>query len=96
LVVEPDGDDGSSVAVEAESGSAELTDADGPLGPGEYEVSLSVRRGLGDTTTLTLTAADDRQVSLPAVVGGLLGPLVPVAVLAVVARATGKSRPESE
>jgi hypothetical protein len=73
-----------------------LTDADGPLGPGEYELSLSVRRGLGDTTTLTLTPAADRRLSLPTLVGGLVAPLVPVALLAVVARATGESRPESE
>lgn len=96
LVVDPSGDNGSSVAVGAESGSAELTDADGPLGPGEYELSLSVRRGLGDTTTLTLTPAADRRLSLPTLVGGLVAPLVPVALLAVVARATGESRPESE
>ncbi len=75
--------------VRVESGSLRRVTGDSPLAPGEYEVSLSVRRGLGDTTTLTLTeTADGRQVSLPAVVGGLFGPLVPVAVLAAAARAS--------
>ena len=93
LVLETSGD---NVAVEAESGTAELTDGDGSLAPGEYEVSLSVRRGLGDTTTLTLTPADEQTVSLPTVVGGLLGPSVPVALLAVAARAASGRADDGE
>mgnify|MGYP006882758842 CR=1 FL=1 len=97
-VVVDDGDGQATVVIDTaatdsqlrvESGTLRQVTGDASLVPGEYELSLSVQRGLGDTTTLTLTEpTDGRQVSLPAVVGGLLGPLVPVAVLAVVARAT--------
>jgi hypothetical protein len=97
-VVVDDGDGRATVVIDTaagespvrvESGTLQRVAGDASLAPGEYELSLSVRRGLGDTTTLTLTEpTDGRQVSLPAVVGGLLGPLVPVAVLAAAARAT--------
>jgi hypothetical protein len=99
-VVVDDGDGAATLVIETaatddtpfrvESGSLRrVTGGGDPLVPGEYEVSLSVRRGVGDATTLTLTpATTDRRVTLPAVVGGLLGPLVPVVVLAAAARVT--------